>query len=150
MFASRTFGPSLDPAWGDGIFTPLEGYRFDAGQGFELDASRCLKKPTGWTAVINAKLDTTEGMRALMTSYSWGDDYGLYVDRFLALAPSGSNMVCSDIIIKPDTFYDFAMTRTDLGNITLFVNGEPCARGSDTPNPKPEPLTKTHTINLAR
>lgn len=130
VFSSRTFGPSLDPAWGDGVFTPLDGYRFSSGQGFELDASRCLKKPTGWTAVIRAKLDNVDGPRALMTSYSWGDDYGLYVDRYLKLLPDGANMQCDDVRIQPNTLYDFAITRSALGNITLYVNGEPCARGA--------------------
>ena len=130
-YASRSFGPSLSPAWGEGLFEGLDGYTFRAGAGFELDASRCFKRVKGWSVVMNVKLDkTTGGPKALMTTMFWGQGAGLYVNNYLQLDPSGTNMVCNERPVDAGKWYYLAMTRSDQGNITLYVDGAACARGS--------------------
>ena len=132
-YASRSDGPALMPAWGEGIFHGLDGYSFRAGAGFEIDASRCFKPMPlkGWSVVLNVKLAVTSGgPKALMTTKFWGQGAGLYVNRFLQLDPSGSNMVCNERKIEANKWYYLAMTRSDQGNITLYVDGAACARGS--------------------
>ena len=130
-YASRSFGPSLSPAWGEGVFEGLDGYVFKAGAGLELDASRCFKKVSGWSMVMNVKLDfTSGGPKALMTTMFWGQSAGLYVNNYLQLDPSGTNMVCNERPVMANTWYYLAMTRTNQGNITLYVDGAACARGS--------------------
>jgi hypothetical protein len=130
-YGSRSFGPALSPAWGEGEFDGLDGYTFPAGAGFEIDASRCFKKIKGWSMVMNVKLDqTTGGPKALMTTMFWGQDAGLYVNQYLQLDPSGSNMVCNERPVLANEWYYLAMTRSDQGNITLYVDGAACARGT--------------------
>ena len=131
IFASKTQGPSLDPSWGDGEFDDELGYRFGAGEGFELDASRCLKNPDSWTVIMRVRLDHVHGYRALLTSPDWGDGYGLYVDKYLQLAPRGANLICEDQLISRNKFYYFGMTRSKGGRITLFIDGAKCAAGDE-------------------
>jgi len=81
--------------------------------------------------IMNVKLDSTSGgPKAIMTTMFWGQGAGLYVNNYLQLDPSGSNMVCNERPVRAKEWYYLAITRTDQGNITLYVDGAACARGS--------------------
>jgi hypothetical protein len=72
-YASRSDGPALMPAWGEGIFHGLDGYSFRAGAGFEIDASRCFKPMPlkGWSVVLNVKLAVTSGGPKALKCGNW-------------------------------------------------------------------------------
>ena len=127
---SATGGPSLDPAWGDGVFDD-DGYQFDNGNGMEVETQRCLMNnsiTTAYTVLIEVKLDNPNRPQILMSSDGW-DQGGLVVDSWLQLAPSGTNMVCEEQPFKAGKTYKITMTRTSAGKITLYLNGAECSTG---------------------
>jgi len=100
-FVSGTFGPSLDPAWGEGDFKEVmiddkltTVYKFPEGQGLQID-HWCLKvgkicKPwlMEYTVIVDVRLDDVIGFRKILGSQYWGD-YGLYVNKYLMIVPQG-------------------------------------------------------------
>jgi len=127
-FGSVTGGPSLEAKWGQGTFDANAGYRFGVGQGLELDESKCIKDSKKYSALIDVKLDSVDGQRALLTSNEWYDN-GLFIDdgKF-RMRPSP--IICSETI-RTGYYYKFGIThdRQD-NNVTLYINGYPCASGS--------------------
>ena len=127
-FLSSTFGPAMDPAWGEGDFETMRGpYIFAAQQGLLLDRSRCVGG-AAWTIVIHALLDKTKGWRRILNSKGWGDT-GLYVNHKYQMFPTASFIACNEQIL-PNTYYQFGISRTAAGLIKLYINGEVCSQGS--------------------
>jgi hypothetical protein len=127
-FLSSTFGPALDPSWGEGEFEGIRGpYVFKPQQGLLLDRSRCVSG-AAWTIVIHAMLDKTKGWRRVLNSKGWGDT-GLYVNNQYQMFPTAAFITCKEIIM-PNSYYQFGISRTAAGLIKLYLNGEVCAQGS--------------------
>ena len=126
---SESGGPSLKALQGDGSFDANRGYRFQEGQGLQVDESRCIQSPKSYTIYMDVRLDKVDKIRALVTADSW-DTAGLYVkDSNLRLMPKETNIVCEEPV-RPNYFYRFAMTRTKSdGQVTIYLNGYPCASG---------------------
>jgi len=60
-FLSSTYGPALDPSWGEGEFDSIRGpYVFEAQKGLLLNRIRCISG-AAWTIIIHAQLDKTKG-----------------------------------------------------------------------------------------
>jgi len=136
-FESRTGGPSLDPAWGEGSFNqaarykPFQamlktGYKFNQGFGLKVDESRCIKTPKYYSVLMDVLLDKTDDWRALLTTEEWSGN-GLFVNENFQLRPT--TLVCSEEPIRPGRYYKFGMSRTAKGEVTLYLNGYPCAKG---------------------
>eukprot|EP00960_Hanusia_phi_P062612 765213-Hanusia_phi.AAC.3 len=133
-YASSTFGPSLDPMWGEGTFLSQQGpYQFSAGKGLKLDRSSCI---TGhaWTILVKASLDSTTGWQRIINSNGWGDN-GVFVNDQYQLYPSSLNIQCAEHIV-PNVMYIFGISRSNNGEIKLYLNGEVCAQGSPAINNK--------------
>ena len=127
--ASETGGPSLRDMHGEGTFDSSRGYRWKEGQGLEIDESNCIKTPKSYTVYMDVRLDKVDKQRALMLSDNW-DAAGLYIkDSKLRLLPKEMNIGCNNEKIRSNYFYRFAMTRSKQGDVTLYVNGYPCATG---------------------
>jgi hypothetical protein len=139
MYTSSSNGPMLLAKWGEGSFnegsetqylnsgTVNRWYRFGAGQGLQLNEATCISQ-SKWTIIIWARLDQVNGARQLMGSEAWSED-GLFVAnskyRFL---PESAGLAC-DEIIRTTRFYQFGVTRSDDGTVTLYLNGFKCSTG---------------------
>lgn len=127
-FLSSTYGPALDPSWGEGDFESIRGpYVFKAQKGLLLDRIRCISG-AAWTIIIHAQLDKTKGWRRLLNSKGWGDT-GLYVNNNYQMFPSATFIRCREEIL-PNTMYQFGISRSASGLIKLYLNGEVCSKGS--------------------
>lgn len=124
-FASKTKGPSLDAYWGTGTFDAVNGYRFLAGQGFQLDEFNCIPGPA-YTIYMKVRLDQTSGFRRLINSDGWGDS-GLYVNEQVQTFPLGNQLKCTEQI-RVGLFYQYVLSRTKDGDVSLYLNGYPCGR----------------------
>jgi len=120
--------------WGEGEFLPAASpdhgfyYKFETGQGLSLNQERCINQ-TSWTIFINFALDETSGgYKRVLASGGWGD-YGLYVNKYLMLAPKGARMRCLERI-RTNKYYKLYLTRDDDGNLAMYINGAECASGS--------------------
>ena len=139
-FESRSGGPSLDPAWGEGTFQnearhryfqslSKTGYKFSQGNGLKVDESRCIKTPKKYSILMDVLLDKTDNWRALLTTEEWSGN-GMYVNENYQLRPT--TLACDQEPIRPGRYYKFGMTRTDKGVVTLYLNGYACATGKPT------------------
>jgi hypothetical protein len=145
----------LDPAWGEGTFwaqpqypqfqtLPLTGYLFAQGQGLKVDESRCIKTPKYYTVLMDVLLDKTDSWRALLTTEEW-DGNGMFVNEKYQLRPT--TLVCDAEPIRPGRYYQFGMTRTSEGNVTLYLNGYECATGVPS-SANGFPLDTEHAVFL--
>jgi hypothetical protein len=67
-FLSSTYGPALDPEWGEGDFESDRGpYIFEAGKGLMLNRIRCIAG-AAWTIIVQAQLDKTKGWMRILNS----------------------------------------------------------------------------------
>ena len=101
--------------------------RFESGQGFDLNEAPCIK-PEAYSIIVEARLDTTSGPRQIIGSATWGGD-GLFVDKTFQFLPKSVGMECPARILN-SKFYQFGMVRTKDGEITLYLDGYPCATGT--------------------
>jgi hypothetical protein len=138
-FTSTTDGPMLNPKWDEGTFnegtyteylnsgTVSRWYRFGAGQGLQLNEAACIA-PGRWSVVIQARLDQVVGSRQLMGSEAWSED-GLFVsDSLYRFLPSSAKLACTEVI-RTSRFYQFGVTRSDDGEVAIYLNGFQCAAG---------------------
>ena len=90
-------------------------YKFEAGKGLRIDhwcikeGEKCLPWLMEYTMLINVRLDDVIGYRKILGSAFWGD-YGVYVNKYLLLVPTGTRMKC-DEVIRTKKFYKFVMSR---------------------------------------
>lgn len=97
------------------------------GEGFMVPYSACFAKRGTFSIVLDARLDVTTGMRRLINA-GWRER-GLYVrnERFM-MFPTPSGLAC-DTPIKNELAYQFGITRSDKGLVSLYLNGWKCASG---------------------
>jgi len=145
---SRTSGPALEPAWGNGYFTSLNDiyskgktltgvqvYRYHKGQGFQIDSTTCLKNEKEWTFIIQIRLDDANQMNRLLGSEAWRR-YGLFVkNNKFTMFPEDMEITCSAYVYSGQ-MYQFAMTRDKAGDVKLYLDGYMCASGSIADAPK--------------
>lgn len=136
-FMSSTQGPAIDAPWGDGSFSTTMGWKFNSGEGLELDQDEegCMNnhvfKPaqlnTAYSIFVDVKLDSIGGWQRIIGSRGWGDT-GLYVNDRLMIYPPGAGVKCREKL-QPDTMYRIGMTRSLEGEVKLYLNGAMCAHG---------------------
>ncbi len=128
---SDTDGPSLETPWGSGTFTAGGIYRFNAGQGLQLDESACVEDPKKYSILMDVQLQTMNDYRALFSAEDWSSG-GLFIkDSKLVLRPS--DLQCAQTLY-PEYYYKIGITHTEENLVTLFINGFPCASGKATSN----------------
>eukprot|EP00960_Hanusia_phi_P074325 768213-Hanusia_phi.AAC.3 len=127
-FLSTTYGPPLDPSWGEGNFVGPHGpYEFPAGKGLQLDRKRCISG-NAWTILIHASLADTDGWRRIVNSKGWGDT-GVFVNKVYRMYPTSTEIACQEQI-DPNKMYIFGVSRSAAGEVKLYLNGEVCSKGS--------------------
>ena len=94
------------------------------GQGLALVQSRCLKKGS-YTVYIKASLDKTTGYKRIMNSEGWVD-HGFYVNKYFMSFPKSGGLTCPEKI-RPGKTYQYVITRSTGGKVTIYLNGYPCA-----------------------
>jgi hypothetical protein len=73
------------------------------------------------------QLDQTNKWARIITSTGWGDA-GLYVKNRLRFFPTGKGLSCKHIM-KPGVTYTVGVTRSQSGQIGLYLNGAQCFLG---------------------
>jgi hypothetical protein len=124
---STTGGPQLHAPWGLGSFHSSSGYNFQAGQGLQVDESRCVQNTETYSIIISAKLDQVDQSRTILTNDDWEENGLTIANGVFELKPT--KMSCPEVI-RPDYYYDFGITRSSAGVINLYINGYKCATGS--------------------
>jgi hypothetical protein len=127
-FMSKTKGPGLEAQWGEGEFDDSGGYHFLKGQGLSLVQSRCLKGDA-YTIYIKAQLAKTTGYRRILNSDGWVD-HGFYVNKYFMSFPTSGGLKCPETV-RPGQQYQYVISRTTDGTVSLYLNGYPC--GSKKP-----------------
>ena len=73
-------------------------------------------------------MDTTVGGKQIIGSATWGSD-GVFVDNTYQFLPKSIGIECPAPILS-SKFYQFGLVRTKDGDVTLYLDGYPCATGS--------------------
>jgi len=105
------------------------GYRFFRGQGFDLAADSCVSSKTGFSLIMELRLERTTGWSRLLGSSSWGQK-GFYVkDKKFTTYPTTTGLQC-DEELKDEVFYKFGITRNSEGEVVMYLNGRECAKAT--------------------
>ena len=127
VLSSLTGGPQLHAPWGQGTFDTKTGYTFRAGQGLVVDESRCIESTKTYSILIRAKLNQVDKNRGILTNEEWAENSLVVQNGEYTLKPT--KLTCPEMI-RPGYFYDFGITRSTNGVVSLYLNGYKCATGS--------------------